>query len=218
MTRHTRAGSQSPWFGSHDQGRVLMHRRTVLLGLPLVALAGCGTNATWRWAPDDAVALARYSAPGPTSLALVTVRNEGTGNGAHTALLISASERVLFDPYGGWTDPYVPERNDVLFGFSPEVEERYLGYQAQDGYYYVRQEMLVPPEVAEQALVLAKDYGAVGMAMCARATSDVLRQLPGFEAIRLTWFPERLSGQFGRLPGVTTVERHGPPPSEELDA
>jgi hypothetical protein len=198
--------------GATDGYLTPMPRRAFLAGLSLVALAGCGTDATWVWAPDDAVALARYAAPGPTSLALVTVRNEGTGNGAHTALLISASERVLFDPYGGWTDPFVPERNDVLFGFSPEVEERYLGYQAQDGYYYVRQEVVVPPEVAEQALVLAKGYGAVGMAMCTRATSDILRQLPGFEAIGLTWFPERLSRQFARLPGVSTVERHGPAP------
>ncbi|WP_210530058.1 hypothetical protein [Rubellimicrobium arenae] len=184
-----------------------MLRRTVLLGLPL-ALAGCAGTSVW--APDDAVEHARYRAPGPTYLALVTVRNEGDGQGAHTALLINASERVLFDPYGGWTDPLVPERNDVLFGFSPGVEARYLDYQAKDGYYYVRQEIQVPPEVAEQALVLAKNYGAVGMAQCTRATSDILRQLPGFESVRLTFIPEMLSGRFGRLPGVTTIERHGP--------
>jgi hypothetical protein len=191
-----------------------MRRRAVLAGLILSPLAGCGSNATSVWAPDDAVAMARHRAPGPTYLALVTVRNEGDGQGAHTALLINASERVLFDPYGGWTDPAVPERNDVLFGFSPEVEARYLNYQAQDGYYYVRQEIQVPPEVAEQALQLAKGYGPVGMAMCTRATSDILRRLPGFESIRVTWVPEILAGRFGRLPGVATVERHGPPPAD----
>ncbi|MBP1807039.1 hypothetical protein [Rubellimicrobium aerolatum] len=158
--------------------------------------------------------MARYRAPGPTYLALVTVRNEGDGQGAHTALLISASERVLFDPFGGWTDPFVPERNDVLYGFSPGVEERYLNYQAQDGYYYVRQEVQVPPEVAERALQLAKVAGPVGMAMCTRATSALLRQLPGFETLRPTWFPEHLASRFARLPGVTTVERHGAPATE----
>lgn len=187
-----------------------LSRRAFLVGLPAVALAGCGTNAKSVWAPDDMVARARWSEPGPM-LALVTVRNEGSGSGAHTALLINASERVLFDPYGGWTDPYVPERNDVLYGFSPQVEERYLAYQAKDGYFYVRQEAAVSPEVAEQALVLAKGYGAVGMAMCTNATSDILRQLPGFEELGRTWYPERLSARFARLPGVTTVERHGPP-------
>lgn len=189
----------------------LVHRRVVLTGLLMTSLTGCGMNAKSVWATDEAVEVARYRAPEPTYLALVTVRNEGDGQGAHTALLISASERVLFDPYGGWTDSYVPERNDVLYGFSPDVEARYLNYQAQDGYYYVRQEIVVAPEVAEQALRLAKAAGPVGMAMCTRATSALLRQLPGFEEIGTTWFPEHLANRFGRLPGVTTVERHGPP-------
>jgi hypothetical protein len=185
-----------------------MQRRALLLGLPL-ALAGCGMNAESVWAPDEAVAVARYRAPGPPSLALVTVRNEGDGQGAHTALLITASERVLFDPYGGWTDPYVPERNDVLYGFSPAVEARYLNYQAQDGYYYVRQEIAVPPEVAERALALAKEAGPVGMAQCTMAVARLLGQLPGFETIGTTWFPESLANRFGRLPGVATTEVHG---------
>ena len=190
-----------------------MRRRALLLGLPLL-LAGCGMNAESVWAPDADVAKVRYQAPGPTYLALVTVRNEGEGQGAHTALLINASERVLFDPYGGWTDPDVPERNDVLYGFSPEVEARYLNYQAKDGYYYVRQEVQVPPEVAEQALALAKAKGPVGMAMCTNATADILRQLPGFESVGSTWFPEQLSNRFARLPGVTTTEVHGAAPAE----
>lgn len=188
-----------------------MRRRALLLGLAaLPALSACGINAKSVWASDEDVARARYRGPGPASLALVTVRNEGEGKGAHSALLIDASERVLFDPFGGWTDPYVPERNDVLHGFSPEAEERYLSYQARDGYYYVRQEVRVAPEVAERALRLAQGYGPVGMAMCSNAVADVLRQLPGFEAVGATWFPERLSQRFGRLPGVTTTERHGP--------
>ena len=71
--------------------------------------------------------------------------------------------------------------------------------------------------MAEQALALAKSYGPVGMAMCTRATSEILRQLPGFEAIGMTWFPEHLSNRFGRLPGVIAVERHGPPPVEDSE-
>ena len=189
-----------------------MRRRALLLGLAaLPALAGCGTNAESVWAPDDVVARARFRDPGPTHLALVTVRNEDTGNGAHSALLNSASERVLFDPFGGWKDPAVPERNDVLHGFSPQAEARYLDYQAQDGYYYVRQEVQVTPAVAEQALALAKGYGPVGMALCSNAIADVLSQLPGFEPVGRTLFPDKLSDRFAGLPGVTTTERHGPP-------
>lgn len=182
-------------------------RRALLLGLAALPLAGCGTGAVSVWSPDEAVERVRYRAPEAPLLALVTVRNEDGGQGAHTALLINASERVLFDPYGGWKDPAVPERNDVLFGFSPAAEERYLSYQARDGYYYVRQEKAVAPEVAEQALELAKRRGPVGMAMCVVATADVLRPLPGFESVGRPWFPEQLSARFARLDGVATVER-----------
>lgn len=189
-----------------------MHRRALLLGMAaLPALSGCGINAESVWASDEVMARARYSAAGPTYIALITVRNEGTGSGAHSALLINASERVLFDPFGGWTDPTIAERNDVLHGFSPEAEERYLSYQAQDGFYYVRQEVQVSPAVAERALELAKARGPVGMAMCSNAVADVLRPLPGFEAIGNAWMPDRLSHRFASLPGVVTVERHGLP-------
>jgi hypothetical protein len=187
-----------------------MRRRALLLGLAALPALGACSPGTAVWASDEDLARVRYRAPGPTYLALVTVRNEGDGQGAHSALLISASERVLFDPFGGWKDAAVPERNDVLFGFSPEVEARYLAYQAGGGYYYVRQEISVPPEVAEQALTLAKGYGPVGTAQCTIAVSNILKQLPGFEAINTTWFPEHLSTRFARLPGVTTVEQHGP--------
>lgn len=184
-----------------------MRRLVLALALPAL-LAGCGINAESVWAPEAEVARVRYAEPSQPMLALVTVRDEGGGSGAHTALLINASERVLFDPFGGWTDPNVAERNDVLHGFSPEAEARYLNYQAQDGYYYVRQEIAVSPEVAERALALAVAKGPTGMAMCTNAVSGLLRQLPGFESVGTAWTPDSLSRRFARLPGVTTVEVH----------
>lgn len=185
-----------------------MQRRAFVLGLPLVAAGCAGTSI---YAPDDAVARARYVSGGPSMLALVTVRNEGSNDGAHTALLIDASERVLWDPYGGWSAPMVPERNDVLYGFSPAIEEAYLAYQAGGGYYFVRQEKLVDASVAEMAFSLARAKGPVGMARCTSATCNILNQLPGFESIRPTFLPNVLQARFGRLPGVTTTERHGAP-------
>lgn len=184
-----------------------MNRRSVLLGLPL-ALAACSRNEA-VWAPDDAMARHRYRLEGPTSLALITVRGEETGNGVHSALLITASERVLFDPAGGWTDPEIAERHDVLYGLSPPALERYLAYQAGGGYYYVRQEKAVPPEVAEAALLHAAGYGPVFTAMCTIAVANVLRPLPGFESVRPALMPETLQRQVARLPGVVTTERHG---------
>lgn len=189
-----------------------MHRRAVLLGLPLalpIALGACARSQV-VWAPDADVSRYRYADPGPRSLSLITVKNEGTGNGAHSALLVNASERILFDPAGGWTNPSIPERHDVLYGLSPAALELYLSYQADDGYYYVKQEKHVPPEVAEAALVHAVSYGPVRQTLCTIACANILRALPGFESIRPALFPDTLLRRFAELPGVTTTERHGP--------
>lgn len=186
-----------------------MRRRAFLLGAAALPLGACA-KGTSVWAPDDVMTAARFPNPGPTSLALITVRNERNGSGEHTALLISASERAMFDPFGGWTDPYVPERDDVLFGLSDAALERYLAYQADDGFFYVRQDKPVPPEVAETALARAKAHGPVGEAQCTRAVGTVLDGLPGFEALGRPWMPDTMARRFARLPGVVTTERHGP--------
>ena len=177
----------------------MMQRRAVLFGLPL-ALAGCGGQAVW--APDAAVNAVRYRHPGPTGLTLFTVRNNGDNQGAHTALMISASERVIFDPAGTFGHPSIPERNDVIFGVTPRVEEFYRSYHARASYHVIAQTVDVPPEVAEHALQLALVAGPIGKTQCTRATAALLTQLPGFEGLPRGWFPENLMEAFQGLPGV----------------
>ena len=178
---------------------MLLSRRSVLIGLPLT-LAGCSGQAVW--APEDAVQSVRYRLPGPATLSLYTVRNNGDNQGAHTALMINASQRVIFDPAGTFGHPSIPERNDVVFGITPRVEEFYTSYHARASYHVIRQTVEVPPEVAEQALALALANGPVPKAMCARATSAILTQLPGFEHLPRGFFPENLMEAFQALPGV----------------
>lgn len=189
-----------------------MRRRALLLGLgALAALPACGTPS---WAPDEELALRRYRHPGASSLTLVTVRNSATRSGAHTALLISASERVLFDPAGTWTHPSIPERNDLLYGMSPEALDLYLSYHARESYFVQLQEIDVPAEVAEQAFALARVRGPVGMARCTIATAGILRELPGFEGLPATVHPAHLAHAFGRLPGVRERELHEDDPDD----
>lgn len=174
-----------------------------MIGLPL-ALSACAVEEIW--APDDVVARATYRGTGPKHLTLYTMLNVGSDNGAHTSLLIDASHRVMFDPAGSFKTPYLPERNDVLIGVSPRLEQYYLSYHARATYYVVGQRIEVAPEVAERALILAFANGAVPQAGCARHTSRLLRQLPGFEGVRQTMFPDKLMEDFGKLPGVETRE------------
>lgn len=179
-----------------------MDRRAFILGLPLV-LSAC--SAKQVWAPDDAVARAIHREDGPKHLTLLTMKNAGSGNGAHSALVINASQRVLFDPAGSFSQEHMPERNDVLFGFTPQLEQYYISFHARSSYYVISQKVEVPADVAEKALQLALLAGPVAQANCARTTSRILNQLPGFEVIRKTWGPNRIEEDFAKLAGV---ERH----------
>ncbi|WP_458791501.1 hypothetical protein [Yoonia sp. MH D7] len=183
-----------------------MQRRSFILGAPL-ALTACGAaSGTQVWAQQDAVDAAIYRGTGPKSLTLLTMLNVGSDNGAHSALLVDASQRVLFDPAGSFQSPTIPERNDVLFGISPNIEQYYISYHARASYYVQAHKIEVSPEVAEKALQLVLANGPVAQMACTRATSLILRQLAGFETLRTTYFPDKLRDRFAALPGVTMRE------------
>lgn len=180
-----------------------MNRRFFIAGLPML-VASC--SAPEVWAPDDAISRYIYREEGPKYLTLYTMKNVSSGNGAHSALLINASQRVIFDPAGSWEQEQMPERNDVLYGASPRLEEYYVSFHARETFYVIGQTVPVSADVAEQALRLAIASGPAPQANCSRFTSRLLRQLPGFENIGQTWFPNNLADDFGRLPGVETQE------------
>jgi hypothetical protein len=175
----------------------------------LVALTLSGCAAQSVWAPDDAVRAARYVHGGPPEIALVTSINDRNGEGAHSAIIINASERVIFDPAGNWDGLGSPERNDVRFGFTPLREAHYFQYQSFAQFHAVVQRITVSPEVAERALQLAKANGAVPPAFCTSATSGILAQLPGFQSLPSTMYPRKLMEAFATLPGVRTQIVYG---------
>lgn len=168
----------------------------------LLALTACGT-AEPQWASDEAVAKAHYVAPPPRSITLFTVVSTRNGSGAHSGLLINASEQIMFDPAGTWQHPALPERNDVHFGITPRMVSFYIDYHARVTFNVIEQTVIVSPEVAELIMQRAEAYGAVDKAHCADAISNILRGVPGFESIPSTWFPNALSKGFGEIPGAT---------------
>lgn len=178
-------------------------RRLMVCLFAVLALAGCGVGNS-VWAPDEAVAQARYVHNGPPSVTLYTVLSTRNGSGAHAGLLINGSERVMFDPAGSWKHPYLPERNDVHFGMTPKMVDFYIDYHARVTFDVVEQTVVVSPAVAELVMTRAKAYGAVPQAQCTVAISTILRGVPGFEGLPQTWFPRTLMTAFGQLPGVTS--------------
>lgn len=181
----------------------MMQSMTRLLAiLALAVLAACSTKPV-VWAPDEAVQAARYQAPGPSQIVLFNVINNESGSGEHAALLISApSQRVLFDPAGTWAHPAAPERHDVFYGFDDQQLFRYTYYHARRTHRVRIQTLEVAPETAEMILRLAEVEGPVPDAYCAKSIVHILNQVPGFEWIRDSFYPNNLSDQFATIPGV----------------
>jgi hypothetical protein len=177
-------------------------RRLILCFVCLVGLSACGAESVY--APQEAVTAARYVAAAPTSITLYTVVNNRSGAGAHSGLLINASQQVMFDPAGSWGHPRVPERNDVHYGITPRIVNFYIDYHARETFRVVEQTVVVSPGVAELVKQRAEAYGAVPKAQCSNSISAVLSGVPGFEGLGSTWYPNKLSDAFGKLPGVTS--------------
>ncbi|KNG92711.1 lipoprotein [Pseudaestuariivita atlantica] len=167
------------------------------------AVAACAAGPRDLVSPEE-VAAAKYVHGAPYSITLLTMINNRTGGGAHSSIMINApSQRVIFDPAGSVRHPRIVEREDVLYGVTPQIVDFYERAHARETYHVVIQNKPVPGEVAEQALRLAEAKGAAPQAFCSNYTSSILVQLPGFDSIRPTFFPKKLMEQYGALPGVT---------------
>ena len=178
--------------------------RVIALCSAAFGLSACGAESVY--APDEAVAAAHFVAEGPKAITLFTVVNNRSNSGAHSGLLINASERIMFDPAGTWHHPAVPERNDVHYGITDKMILFYIDYHARETFRVQEQTVMVSPDVAEMVAARAKAYGAVPKAQCANSISSILRGVPGFENMPATWFPNKLHDAFGELPGVTERE------------
>jgi hypothetical protein len=104
--------------------------RFALALLALLGLAACGVDRTFD--PQDKVDAARFVEGPPTYIVLYTGINDRNGSGAHSALLINASQRVLFDPAGTFIHPKAPIQNDVHFGITDSVLASFVDYHARD--------------------------------------------------------------------------------------
>jgi len=129
------------------------------------------------------------------SISLITVINNENSRGGHSSLIIRGSETVVFDPAGRIRSKQIKEKGDVLYGINEDIEKIYLSIHARVSYHVVKQTILVSETIAEQALTLAKNNGPVAPALCARAVSLLLKKLPGFEGITVTYFPEKLMSE-----------------------
>lgn len=167
----------------------------------LTILGGC--VGQYVWAPDEVVERVKYHHAGAPSLTLFTMVNNETGAGGHSSLMVSGSQRVIFDPAGTLRHEILVERNDVLYGINPSVLDFYTRAHARKTHHVVIQTVQVSPEVAEQALNLVINNGPVFSGLCANSTSQLLKKVPGFESIPVTFGPITLMEKFRKIPGVS---------------
>lgn len=178
-------------------------------------LAGCAPQGPW--ASDDQVAAARYRASGPPMITLFTMINNRSNEGAHSALMVSGSERVIFNPAGTFHHPRLPQRNDVHYGIDDQAVAFFIDYHARETYRVVRQDVVVTPEQAEIALQRIEAYGAVPKALCTTSIGRILRGVPGFESMPKSPFPKGTMRAFEQIPGVTTHTYYDDSPDDRSD-
>ena len=176
-------------------------RKLIACLCAVFVLAGCGAEPVW--APDEFVKANVYRHDGPPRLTLFTMINNNSGAGAHSSLMINASQRVIFDPAGSFKHERIPERNDVVFGITPGVADGYTRYHARETFHVKVQHLDVSPELAEAVMRAAMEYGAVPPAQCALSTSTILSQFYPNQ-IKRGWYPKKLADQFAQIPGVRT--------------
>ena len=177
-------------------------RKWVLLLAAVSLTAGCAVKHDPP-VTDEQIQNAVYRHSGPSELVLYTMINNSSGSGAHTSMMINASQRVIFDPAGSFRHSQIIARNDIVYGVTPYVEDVYTRFHARKTFHVVIQRLQVSPEVAEQAMRLAMAKGEVPDAYCASSTSEILAQLPGLN-IKQTMFPKNLMEQFGQHPLMST--------------
>ncbi|WP_299871668.1 hypothetical protein [uncultured Sulfitobacter sp.] len=192
--------------------------KRLVIGLAVAAIvAGCSVDQNPD-SSDQAVAAAAFRAGGPTSLTLVTVVNNRTGAGGHTALIVNGSQQVIFDPAGSFRDERVVEKGDVLYGMTPGWVKAFKSAHARVTHHVVSQTVDVTPEQAERALNLVRSNGSVAGAYCANSTSGILAQIDGFQGINRTFYPVKLMDQFALVPGVRTDTYYENDEGDVIDA
>ena len=177
-----------------------MKKLLLALCLPFL-LSACADPGPW--ASDEAVSRAAYRADEPPKVTLFTMVSNETNEGAHSALMVNASQRVIFNPAGTFHHPHSPQRADVHYGITDDRVDFFIDYHARETYRVIRHDMTVTPEQAEQILARIESRGAVANALCTTSINTILRGVPGFEFAPRSPFPKRTMRAFDEVPGVT---------------
>lgn len=173
--------------------------RALCVLLLVLFTAGCAVEMGAR--PSE-LAAARHVSDEPPYIAIVSMVNRSNEKAAHTALFINASEQVIYDPAGTFDHADMPERGDIHYGATPRMISYYERYHARFSHYVHIQKLPVSAEIAEMALRRAQAQGPSPKLFCTVDTIAVLSEVPGFEGLQSSFYPQKLRDQVAVMPGV----------------
>lgn len=180
--------------------------KTSVLLVALCMLSACAKSI---YAPDADIQKRAYISPEPPYIELWTMVQNKTGGGGHSSLVVNGGPQlIMYDPAGRYWHSSLPERNDVLFGMTPQLQQRYKSWHARDTHHVVTQRVYVSKAVAMQAYQAALEQGASMDAMCATNVSAMLDKVDGFAQIPNAMLPAKLMKRFAKLPNVITDKHY----------
>ena len=174
--------------------------RILLSFLAVGFLSACAERI---YAPDEAIAAARYSSSDAPYISLMTMVERDDNEGAHSAILVNGSQVALYDPAGTFKHPELPERNDVFYGITPRWKEVYEWYHARKTTYVVEHRLPVSREFADQMIARMEAQGPSPKMFCGINTSEILRSFDVFSDIPRSFYPDKIMKAFAEMPGVT---------------
>ncbi len=162
-------------------------------------LGACVNNSTY---PAEEIASMRVVTEAAPFVSLITMVNDKSGGGEHSALLINGSQQVLYDPAGSFRHSRVLRSDDMMYGMTPGLVDYYNSYHARFGYYVKIQKLEISRELADALIARAQAEGAVPKLTCSIATTNILSDFDMFASIGKTFLPGRQMRRFGALPGI----------------
>ncbi|MEM7614978.1 MAG: hypothetical protein AAF245_08015 [Pseudomonadota bacterium] len=178
-------------------------RATLVIGLILL-LAACAVE---EGATSVQIAEKRFVSSEQPYVEVVSMVDRRSERAAHTAMVINASQRVIYDPAGTFQHEDLVERGDIHYGATDRLVRYYERYHARFSHYVHVQRIPLSPEVAERVLRRAQAQGPSPKMFCAIHTVDVLNESLGTSFGR-SFFPEALRTSVARMPGVIDRYRY----------
>lgn len=169
----------------------------------LLLLGGCAELVT---STPQAIEASRYVSPEAPYVALLTMVDRDSGQGAHSALLVNGSQRVLYDPAGTFKTEVTTENADVIYGITPLALQAYEFFHARETTSFLEQKISVSRAEADAMIARMERQGPSPKFMCAINTAEILRDFDRFAHMPRSMQPTRLMKAFDAMPGVERRE------------